>query len=55
MREHEFKAHATDDVVPVDRTLCGEHIGERSCLRIDNAMPNCKRCLRVIAARTRDA
>lgn len=54
---HTFKKHATEDL-PVyagDRTLCGETIPERSALRIDNADPDCKRCLRVIDARLREA
>lgn len=52
---YEFKRHATENVDAPTRTLCGEKIPERSALLIDNAIPDCKRCLRVIAARTRDA
>lgn len=48
-----YKRHATENVDRAERTLCGETIPERSALLIDNAMPDCKRCLRVITARTR--
>lgn len=44
-----MKRHATDDVDPVTHTLCGRALPAR----IDNADPDCKRCLRVIAARLR--
>lgn len=58
------KLHATDDVDPVERTLCGRRIvlvmssrpqvwltaGGRD-VHIDNANPDCGRCLRAIAAR----
>lgn len=58
-----MKRHATDDVDPIMVTLCGLDatidkvvVGEyvrfgKPPLFIDNANPDCKRCLRVIAAR----
>lgn len=49
-----MKRHATDDVSTPTHTLCGERIPERSALRIDNADPDCKRCLRSITKRIRE-
>ncbi len=46
-----LKRHATEDAIKPDRTLCGETILERPCLKIDNADPDCGRCLRVIRSR----
>lgn len=43
------KFHATDDVDPVEQTLCGRPL---PC-SVDNANPSCGSCLRVIAARLR--
>jgi hypothetical protein len=40
------KRHATDDVDTPIKTLCG-----REPARIDNVMPDCATCLRVIKSR----
>lgn len=52
------KSHATEDTTPITHTLCGIDItldveGWRPTpkTKIDNADPDCKRCLRVIKAR----
>lgn len=60
-----MKRHATEDVDEPDRTLCGRAlpivagrvvtltaVGART-VHVDNADPDCKRCLRVIEARLR--
>lgn len=44
-----MKRHATDDVDRPDKTLCGREMPAD----VDNANPDCKACLRVIAARLR--
>lgn len=44
-----MKKHATDDVSPVTHTLCGLGLPRP----VDNAHPDCKRCLRAIAKRLR--
>lgn len=53
MKAYRFKRHATENVDEPDRTLCGETILARSALIINNADPNCLRCMRVIDARYR--
>lgn len=47
------KRHATDDVDTATHTLCGLALAGRvlPSLKIDNADPNCGRCLRVIKSR----
>lgn len=60
------KSHATEPERELyyERTLCGidrslDEIRVQSGIapktKIDNAMPECKRCLHIIALRTRDA
>lgn len=47
--------HATEDHDDVERTLCGQGLVTTHGLltQVDNANPNCKRCLRSIEKRTR--
>lgn len=43
-----MKRHATEDVKDPERTLCGEPASTHT---IDNADPDCARCMRVIKSR----
>lgn len=51
------KKHATDDHDAVSSSLCGlptrAVVHDAWIVEVDNANPDCKRCLRSIAKRTR--
>jgi hypothetical protein len=52
----ERPAHATEPVDEPDRTLCGHYLerpAHLEALKIDDANPTCRACLRIIGARLR--